>query len=93
VLSACQTAAGNDDASLGLAGLGIKAVARSAMGSLWSIDDQATARLIESFYSELKKPNTSKAQALRQAQIHMLDSGVYTHPFFWSAFLLINNWL
>jgi CHAT domain-containing protein len=95
VLSACETAIGDDRAALGLAGVAINAGARSALGSLWSISDPATARLIEGFYSELQDPNLTRAEALRRAQVSMLDAeGVeFRHPYYWSAFLLISNWL
>ena len=46
VLSACQTAEGNNRAALGLAGSAIRAGARSAVGSLWSISDRGTYELI-----------------------------------------------
>jgi CHAT domain-containing protein len=95
VLSACETAIGDDRAALGLAGVAINAGARSALGSLWAISDPATARLIESFYGELQDPTLSRAEALRKAQLGMLDSGDagFQHPYYWSAFLLISNWL
>jgi len=95
VLSACETAIGDDRAALGLAGVAINAGARSALGSLWAISDPATARLIESFYGELQNENLSRAAALRSAQLSLLDSedDEFQHPYYWSAFLLISNWL
>jgi len=93
VLSACQTAAGDDRAALGLAGVAIKAGARSAMGSLWLISDEGTAFLIEEFYKQLKNPAVSKAKALQQAQIRLIERGAFQHPFFWSPYLMINDWL
>ncbi len=93
VLSACQTAAGNDQSALGLAGIGIKAGAQSAMGSLWNISDEATSILIREFYTQIKGGEVSKAQALRHAQLKLLENREYEHPFFWSPFLLIDNWL
>lgn len=93
VLSACETAAGDDRAALGLAGVGVKAGARSAMGSLWSIPDEASYELMKSFYENLKDTNMSRAQALQSAQETLLQNPKYAHPFNWSAFLMINNWL
>jgi filamentous hemagglutinin family protein len=93
VLSACQTASGSGQAELGLAGAGIKAGARSAMGSLWNINDAATAMLIENFYTQFSIHHRSKAESLRQAQLSVLDDPLYANPFYWSAFLLIDNWL
>ena len=92
-LSACQTAAGDDRAALGLAGIAVKAGARSAVATLWAVDDQATALLLAEFYRQLQQPETSKAGALRRAQLSLLGEPRYRHPGYWSPFLLIGNWL
>jgi CHAT domain-containing protein len=92
-LSACQTALGNDRAALGLAGIALKAGARSAVASLWLVDDPATAQLMPKFYNHLKNKEFSKAQALQQAQREMLKIDEYSHPYYWAAFLFIGNWL
>jgi CHAT domain-containing protein/Tfp pilus assembly protein PilF len=92
-LSACDTAAGDDRAALGLAGIAIKAGARSALATLWSINDEASVDLVVDFYRELKEPSVARAVALQRAQLKMLENPRYEHPRFWSAFLLINNWL
>ena len=67
-LSACQTAAGDDKAALGLAGVAIKAGCRAALASLWFVSDQASALMVDEFYRALAKPGTSKATALQHAQ-------------------------
>ena len=92
-LSACETAAGDDRAALGLAGVAVKAGARSALASLWFVGDEVAALLIPEFYRQLKAPGVSKAEALRQAQLKMLIHEHYQHPGFWSAFLLTGSWL
>jgi len=92
-LSACETAAGDDRAALGLAGVAIKAGARSALATLWNINDQASSELVVEFYRELKDPSISRAVALQRAQIKMLTNPRYDHPGFWSPYLLINTWL
>ncbi len=92
-LSACQTAAGDDRAALGLAGIAVKAGARSAVATLWAVDDQATALLLAEFYRQLQQPGISKAGALRRAQLLLLSEPRYRHPGYWSPFLLIGNWL
>ena len=92
-LSACQTAVGDDRAALGLAGVAVKAGARSALATLWHINDQATSMLISNFYQQLKDPDNTKARALQQAQISVLSDRRYRHPSYWSPFLLIGNWL
>jgi len=92
-LSACQTGTGDDRSALGLAGVAIKAGARSALATLWFINDEASATLVTEFYRELRNPTLSKAQALQKAQQKLLADRVYEHPAYWSPFLLLNNWL
>ena len=92
-LSACQTGIGDDRSALGLAGVAIKAGARSALATLWFINDEASAALVSEFYRQLRDPAQSKAQALQYAQQKLLADRVYEHPAYWSPFLLLNNWL
>jgi CHAT domain-containing protein/predicted negative regulator of RcsB-dependent stress response len=92
-LSACQTAAGDDRAALGLAGVAIKAGARSALATLWFINDQASSTLVSEFYRQLQDPSVSKAVALQRAQLKMLEEPAFDHPAYWAPFLLLNNWL
>ena len=61
-LSACQTAVGDDKAALGLGGVAVKAGARSAIATLWYINDQASSLLVSNFYENLKNPQASKAR-------------------------------
>ncbi len=91
VLSACQTAAGDERAALGLAGVAVKAGARSALASLWSVNDESTARLIEEFYRQLAA-GAGKAAALRGAQLLLLNDERYAHPTYWAPFLMIGDW-
>jgi len=93
-LSACQTAEGDDRAALGLAGVAVKAGARSALATLWFIDDEATSRLVPEFYRQLRDhPKISKAKALQRAQLQFIADPRFHHPSYWAPFLLINNWL
>jgi len=92
VLSACETAAGDEKAALGLAGVTLKAGARSTIASLWPISDGATAKLMTDFYGHLKS-GVGKAEALRLAQMGLVNDARFSHPNFWSPFLLIGNWL
>ena len=92
VLSACQTAAGDERAALGLAGVAVKAGARSALASLWFVNDESTALLISEFYRQLASPGRSKAAALRGAQLLLLNDERYNHPAYWAPFLMIGNW-
>ena len=93
ILSACETAAGDNRAALGLAGFAVRAGARSTLATLWSVNDQASAVIMEEFYKQLSTNKLSKAEALRQAQLTMLADRWYKHPFYWSAYTLVGNWL
>ncbi|AFY47544.1 hypothetical protein Nos7524_1672 [Nostoc sp. PCC 7524] len=93
VLSACQTATGDNRATLGLAGTAIKAGARSTVASLWHINDQSTAVLIGEFYNELVNSKVTKAEALRRAQVKLLTKYPnYNRPGYWAAYVLVGNW-
>ena len=92
-LSACETAAGDDRAALGLAGVAVKAGARSALATLWYINDQASSVLVAEFYRQLHDPSVSRSIALQRAQLKMINDPRYSHPCYWAPFLLINNWL
>lgn len=91
VLSACKTAAGDDQAALGLAGVAVQSGANSAIASLWSIDDASTAELFDVFYAGLLGGRFSKAESLRQAQIALLRIAQFEHPRFWAPYLLIGS--
>lgn len=93
VLSACETASGDDRAALGLAGVAVQSGASSAIASLWFISDAATADLMDRFYTNLKTGETSKAESLRQAQLALMASPDFQHPSYWAPYLLIGNWL
>jgi CHAT domain-containing protein len=92
-LSACETAAGDDRAALGLAGVAIRAGARSALATLWHVNDPASYELIVEFYKQLQHPSFSRAAALQAAQLKLLGDLRYDHPGYWAPFILINNWL
>ena len=93
-LSACQTAAGDDRAALGMAGVAVKSGARSAIASLWFVNDQSSSDLISAFYKNLwDQSGPTKAQALRKAQLSLLETRTYRHPCYWAPYLLIGNWL
>ena len=67
--------------------------ARSALATLWHINDPASSTLIAEFYRQLQDPSVSRAVALQRAQLKLLHDPRYQHPGYWSPFLLINNWL
>lgn len=68
-LSACRTALGDKDSELGFAGLALQAGARSAIGTLWYVDDVATSAFFVQFYRYLSQglPKAEALQATRRA--------------------------
>lgn len=93
VLSACQTAEGDDRSPLGLAGVALQSGARSILGSLWPISDSTATIIFPTFYQKLRANKLlSKAKALQQAQIKLIHTKGMSHPFYWAPFVLIGNW-
>lgn len=92
VLSACETAEGDNRAALGMAGVAVRSGARTTVATLWAVQDDSTALLMSEFYRRLIQPNNTKAEALRQAQLALLKNPKYNHPYYWSPFVLIGNW-
>jgi len=94
VLSACETAIGDDRAPLGLAGIALKSGARSTVASLWKVNDAATSTLMQRFYQAVATRRVTKAVALQQAQKAILaDPQFRSHPYYWAPFILVGNWL
>lgn len=101
VLSACQTAmeAGRTtgDELVSLAFAFAMAGAPTLVASLWDVDDESTALLMERLYRALAKPDTDKLDALRQAQIQVLRTErngerPFEEPAFWAAFQLMGDY-
>lgn len=92
-LSACETAAGNDRAPLGISGAAMKARAKSVLGTLWPVDDDAAVSVMSQFYRGLAQEGQSKARSLQQAQLQLMRNPQLAHPFYWAPFELIGNWL
>ncbi len=103
VLSACETAAGDELAILGLAGVAVRSGASSTIASLWSVDDASTAQLMSKFYQEFENPQAKKVDALQKAQLSLINSlrenppspalkNFPPHPYYWSPYVLVGNW-
>ncbi len=94
MLTACETAVGSDRDALGIAGISLQAGAKSAIASLWQVDDQATAELIAQFYQNLSQ-GMGRAKALQVAQKSWIEKhlGARQHPGYWAALTLVGNWL
>jgi CHAT domain-containing protein len=98
ILSACETAYGDRRAALGLAGVALRAGARSTIATLWQVNDASTAELMIQFYRNLQNPQLTKAEALRQAQLWLLNRDNYRNldynrAYYWSPFVIVGNWL
>ena len=94
VLSACETGLGEYVSGEGVYGLQrsiLEAGSDNVIMSLWKVDDQATQLLINTFYSNWLEQGMSKREALRQAQLYMLNTDKYKSPFYWGAFVLIEK--
>ncbi|MAF61256.1 MULTISPECIES: CHAT domain-containing protein [Pseudomonadota] len=93
VLSACETAVGDDDQAMGLAGAAVEAGAASALASLWEVSDAGTAALMEAFYRHYRA-GAGRARSLQLAQIELARGadGQWADPGIWSAFTLVGSW-
>jgi CHAT domain-containing protein/tetratricopeptide (TPR) repeat protein len=90
VLSACKTAEGDKRAALGLAGMAVRAGARSTLATLWSVDDRSTADVMSEFYRQLNL-GVNKAEALQRAQLAVFVKD--DNPNSWAPYVLLGNWL
>ena len=95
VLSACRTALGDRQRAEGLVGLTrgfFYAGASRLLVSLWDVDDEATAELMDRFYRALFEEGLSPAAALRRAQLRMREIPRWQAPFYWAGFVLQGEW-
>ncbi|MEO0156288.1 MAG: CHAT domain-containing protein [candidate division WOR-3 bacterium] len=95
-LSACKSAVEPGNVSVGrelttLAEAFTMAGSPSLIAGLWEIADEASVKLVKEFYSRLKK-GEAKSKSLKEAQIILLNSSEFSHPFFWAPFVLIGDW-
>lgn len=98
ILSACNTALGRrteGDEVIGLTRALLYAGTSSIVASLWAVDDQSTALIMQRFHEHLKTEAITKANALKQAQISLLHDDMrseFHHPYYWAAFELIGDY-
>ncbi|WP_299402948.1 CHAT domain-containing protein [Acaryochloris sp. IP29b_bin.148] len=93
-LSACETVKGDPQSALGMAGIAVRSGARSTIASLWYADDEASAALVGKFYEHLIDPEvTTKAEALRLAQLDLIHNARFNLPVYWAPYILLGNWL
>lgn len=102
VLSACETATGDERAVLGLAGVAVRSGARSTLATLWAVEDASAAEVMGQFYQQLKQ-GKPKLDALRTAQLKLVNSlqanppfeelqSLPPHPYYWAPYVLVGNW-
>ncbi|MEP6707337.1 MAG: CHAT domain-containing protein, partial [Pyrinomonadaceae bacterium] len=100
VLSACDTARGRIGAGEGVIGLTwafFVAGTPTTVVSQWSVESASTTELMLNFHRNLKSVTggarfaITKAEALRQAQLKLLRTKRYQHPFFWAGFVVVGD--
>jgi len=94
VLSACETGLGQVQSGDGVYGLRrslVVAGAETLVMSLWQVDDSATRDLMIGFYRRLRQ-GKGRSEALRQAQLKLLNSDETQHPYYWASFIPAGDW-
>jgi CHAT domain-containing protein len=96
-LSACETAVEAEPETAGMELVTLSNAFKVAgvpttIASLWEIADRSTSLLMENFYANLKDNKMNKLEALRQAQLAMLDHDQFSHPYYWAPFVLFGDW-
>ncbi|MEK0178088.1 MAG: CHAT domain-containing protein [Oscillatoriales cyanobacterium] len=95
VLSACQSGMGQNVKGEGMVGLTrgfMYAGAQRVAVSLWSVDDEGTAVLMQKFYQKMLQQKLAPAAALRAAQMEMMQQEKWKSPYYWAAFTLQGEW-
>ena len=92
-LSAWQTGLGKTAEGEGVLGLTrafLYAGAQDVVCSLWSVSDESTKQLMETFYAAWRKGKTTE-QALQEAQLTLLKNRATKHPFYWALFVVVRG--
>ena len=94
ILSACETGLGKEVKGEGLVGMTrafLYAGSQSVVASLWKTSDHATEELMVRFYRHLRGDSPGRAEALRRARLELVESSQFSHPYFWSPFILVGK--
>jgi CHAT domain-containing protein/Tfp pilus assembly protein PilF len=101
VLSACESGlplhpVHHDGSELSVSINGLSAQFRRAgvetlVASLWKVDDAGTRALMEGLYDELAQ-GTDVAHAMQRAQLRLIEDPELSHPWYWSAFVVMGDW-
>jgi tetratricopeptide (TPR) repeat protein len=96
-LSSClapgKWSSGSTNGLVGLARAFLFAGTDSIILSVWQVNDESTAKLFIQMYRNLKNGNGSKAEALRDAKLTLLNNAGTAHPYYWAPFVLMGNWM
>jgi CHAT domain-containing protein len=95
VLSACDTALGEEIEGEGIVGIVqgfMYAGSKRVVASFWQVSDAATSKLMNQFYVEMLTNGLAPSDALRRAQLHIMSQRKWHHPFYWAAFALQGEW-
>jgi CHAT domain-containing protein len=95
VLSACETALGREIRGEGIIGLTrafMYAGVPRVVSTLWSVDDRATAELMQQFYAGVLREGLTPAAALRAAQLRLAANPRWSAPYYWAGFILQGDW-
>jgi CHAT domain-containing protein len=93
VLAACETGRGeavNGEGLLGMTWALLVAGSPATVASQWKVESRSTTDLMLAFHRRMKD-GAAKAEALRQAELAVMRSGEYRHPFYWAGFELVGN--
>jgi CHAT domain-containing protein len=91
VLSACRTALGQNIRGEGLVGLTqgfFNRGANTVVSTLWTIDDRASAELMQHFYEAMLQEGATSSAALRSAKQKMWSQRRWQSPYYWAAFVV-----
>ncbi len=91
VMSACESARGEISRGEGVVGLSrafLASGAGSVVASLWAVSDESTAELMKTFYERMLGKKKSASRALNEARLALIDTEKYSHPFYWSPFVV-----
>jgi CHAT domain-containing protein len=97
ILSACNTAAGGAEGAEALSGLArafFYAGARSLLVSHWSVDSDATVKLITKMLSTMAaNKSIGRSEALRRSMLALIDKGQphEAHPAYWAPFVVVGE--
>ncbi|MGD9581099.1 MAG: CHAT domain-containing protein, partial [Vampirovibrionia bacterium] len=93
VLSACDSVVGKTKgAEVSALGTAFElAAAPSVIASLWKVDDASTSLLMKSFYNYYTN-GANKAEALRKAQLDLINNKKFQNPFYWAPFIILGRW-